>query len=163
MTIAEPLQNHRQYQESVYGYDFAAMQKDAEARTEYATWNILAAINELNEALAEIPWKPWADDDKAETWAKNRDKFVGELIDVQFFLNNLFLAAGVDDSEFDEKFLAKSQKNKSRQERDGGYKAQTNGCPSCRRELDREGATYEHEGYVICTACNATVTPLTNK
>lgn len=65
--------------------------------------NVLAATDELHEALREVPgWKPWAD---AETGGPLIGTTEGqmvaeELADVQLFLWNLVLNCGYGDEDF---------------------------------------------------------------
>ena len=129
---------HKNFQEETYGTDYSVFEQDFEALTAFVHWNHTAATVELGEALEETPWKPWSSADKAQTWRNNRDKYVGELIDVSFFLANMFIAAKVTKEEFAERYLAKAGVNVKRQE--VGYDGHATKCPGCKRELDREGA-----------------------
>lgn len=78
---------------------------------EYVRWNTLAATDELHEALAEVDWKPWTVTDDG---FRNRDAFVGELVDVLHFVANMLVAAKCDDRELSAHYQAKQQKNRDR-------------------------------------------------
>lgn len=123
-----------------YGKDPA--QLDGRDRVEYVRWNMLAAHDELSEALGEIAWKPWAD---AEYF--NRDEFIGELVDVMHFVGNMLVAAGCTDAELNARYLAKMEKNRKRME--SGYTG-LDKCPSCRRARD-DVAKSEHSD--LCVLC----------
>ena len=118
---------------------------DDEERAEFVRWNILAATDELHEALNEVGWKPWATDRYF-----NRDAFVGELIDVMHFIGNLLVTAGVTGEELSQRYHSKQQRNRYRQV--VGYTGLEK-CPTCRRALDDTDATkhYKHEGVVYST------------
>jgi NTP pyrophosphatase (non-canonical NTP hydrolase) len=61
---------------------------------EFARWNVLAATDELHEALHLLPWKPWKNYSIDELETVDWDEFGRELADVLHFLLNLFLLAG---------------------------------------------------------------------
>jgi len=109
---------------------------DLEEIVAYAFENTYAAIKELTEALDEISWKPWA---SAKFF--NRDAFLGELADVQLFLDNLKLLAMKGGSigevyelsqEFDDLVLKKMDNAVKRQE--NGYDGIKDKCPACKRD-----------------------------
>ena len=66
---------------------------------------ILAAINELCEALNELKWKTHRKFEKQD----NIDNFNEECIDVFKFLLNLAIMNGVNESDFYKKFIDKSE------------------------------------------------------
>ncbi len=70
----------------------------------------LAAIDELMESIRETPWKPWKKNQKF-----NIENYKNELIDVQHFLNNLYLAAGMDAEEIYKRYMNKNKENIKRQ------------------------------------------------
>lgn len=78
---------------------------------EFIRWNVLAAEDELHEALQEVGWKPWATSRHI-----NRHEYVGELIDMLHFVVNLFLVVGVTPAEVLERYKLKNAKNHRRQE-----------------------------------------------
>lgn len=122
----EWLMRTRVLQRESFGVDPAKL--EGSAREEYVRWNVLAAEDELHEALGEISWKPWA---SSEFF--NREQFVGELVDVLHFIANLLVMSGVDGPELTSRYSSKQVKNRDRQ-RDG-YDGKTGKCPSCRRDL----------------------------
>lgn len=84
--------------------------------------NIEAIHVELAELLMETPWKDW------KTYS---DKFLDsdriaaikeEAIDIYFFLNNIFIALGVDDREIQHLYSLKFKKNMARQAEGGVYR-----------------------------------------
>lgn len=159
------LKKQKAYQENVYGTDIDGMITDYEARTEYVTWNLHALMLEAAEAGEETPWKPWSSRDKKEAWDKNRDAYVGELIDIAFFLANAAIAAQVTDEEWVDRYEQKRSVNEHRQATN--YNAHSTKCPNCKRELDKPGAyithTFSHDNpsdtFVIfqleCNACRS--------
>ena len=76
----------------------------------FRTIMVLAAIDELTEALRETPWKPWKKQQKY-----NQEKFKEELIDVWHFLINLSLAAELSSNELFLRFKKKHKLNNLRQ------------------------------------------------
>lgn len=105
-----------------------------EERIEFIKNMVLAATDELHEALNEVGWKPWASSRHI-----NRDAYVGELIDVMHFLVNLFLAVGATADEVEYRYQEKADKNARRQL--DGYDGVTGKCPECRRAYDDIGVT----------------------
>ena len=105
-----------------------------EERIEFIKNMVLAATDELHEALNEVGWKPWASSRHI-----NRDAYVGELIDVMHFLVNLFLAVGATADEVETRYQMKADKNARRQLE--GYDGVANKCPDCRRAYDDIGVT----------------------
>lgn len=81
---------------------------------EYQKEMTLAAIDELMEALRELPWKSWK-----KNQSNNKELHKEELIDVWHFLINLSLAAGMTAQDVHDAFLQKAAINLKRQER--GY------------------------------------------
>jgi len=71
---------------------------------------ILALIDEVMEALREVPWKSWKINQDF-----NVSKFKMELIDVFHFLINLFVLAGMDSEEVISLFKIKNKINVRRQ------------------------------------------------
>lgn len=105
---------------------------DEETRNQYIRDMVLAATDELHEALAEVGWKPWA-----TSRHLNRDAFVGELVDVLHFLVNLWLAAGATAEEVEQRYMDKANRNMIRQNQ--GYDGVWGKCPECNRALDDPG------------------------
>lgn len=113
-------------QVEVYGNNFPEM--SMEERIEFIRWNVLAAEDELHEALGEVGWKPWASSKHI-----NRDAYCNELIDLWHFVMNLALAVGMTADEFSTRYFKKLEKNVQRQTE--GYDG-LNKCPHCRRAYD---------------------------
>jgi len=124
--LEEILRLQKQLQVEAYGANPSLMMNDE--RIQYIKDMILAATDELHEALAEVGWKPWG-----ASRHFNRDAFVSELIDVQHFLNNLFLVADVGPEELYTKYRAKHSENARRQAE--GYDGFAEKCPQCKRDL----------------------------
>ena len=95
---------------------------------------VLAATDELHEALGEIGWKPWA-----TSRHLNEDAAFGELRDAWQFLTNAMFAVTTDAPEhlaqrlFDA-LMDKLEINHERIER--GYDGVSDKCPGCGRALD---------------------------
>lgn len=71
---------------------------------------LLALFSEIGEALQEVPWKPWKQNQNF-----NVSKFRMELIDVFHFLINLFLYSGMDSNDVIKLFKLKNKINIRRQ------------------------------------------------
>lgn len=117
---------------------------DGDERADYLRSMGFALIDEVFEAMAEVSWKPWANDRGAVI---NRDAYVTELVDVWFFTMNLLHVVGCTPEEFFNKYTDKAEKNRRRQE--AGYTSRSNKCGVCYRGLDDDGAlcTLERCGY----------------
>lgn len=124
--LSEMFGRQAEFQKSL-GHDFPEMME--EERVWFAKDTILALLDEMHEALAEMGWKPWA-----TSRHFNRDAFVGELIDAWHFLMNLFLVADCSPEEMYAYYLKKNAKNRARQIK--GYDGVTDKCPSCKRAYD---------------------------
>jgi len=102
---------------------------------EYVRLNVLAATEELHEAMRCISWKPWATEGRGE-WRKDlkkrdemgdgalvdaKDQFVEELVDVLHFVFNLFnVVKGTTWDEVVSRYLEKASENARRQKE--GYR-----------------------------------------
>lgn len=125
-TFGEWLMRTRVLQREAFGVD--PYRLEGTEREEYVRWNVLAAEDELHEALGEISWKPWASKEYF-----NREEFIGELVDVLHFVANLLAVSGVSGDELTTRYSSKQQKNRDRQS--SGYDGVTGKCPGCRRDL----------------------------
>lgn len=96
-------------QRQSFGVDPATL--EGAELAEYIRWNQLAAIDELMEALHEVDWKPWT---VTEDGFRNRDAFVGELVDVLHFVANMLVAAKCSDEELTDRYAEKQDKNRAR-------------------------------------------------
>lgn len=144
----EWLLSTRVLQRQSFGRDPATL--EGADLAEYVRWNQLAAVDELMEALHEVDWKPWT---VTNDGFRNRDAFVGELVDVMHFVANLLVAANCSDAELSEKYQAKQQKNRERmasKSYDGRNK-----CMLCHRAFDDPAVTCYpdplHPGHSYCT------------
>lgn len=126
----------------------AGDKKEAEAaRVEainFLHWNVTALTDEAHELLGEIGWKPWA-----KSRHINLEAARGEFIDMLHFMGNIALVLGLDNSqEIMERYHAKHEKNKKRQEE--GYDGVSTKCPLCHRAIDDEAVEcFLPEGNIV--------------
>jgi hypothetical protein len=153
----EWLHTQRAYQAETFEIDYPRMAVDVNAKTDYVTMNLNAAFLELAEAQQEVPWKPWATaENREKKWAQNRDKFVGEMVDVLFFVANALTAVNCSDEELAVRYQQKIDVNKQRMAT--GYDG-SNKCTQCGRAFDdtHQNATLiirRSEGQQFCdTTC----------
>lgn len=123
------LASTKELQERSFGQTFP---KIGDALADYVSMNALAAHVELDEALGEVGWKPWA---IKRGWI-NREAFLTELIDAGHLIANMLVAAGVTDEEYETAYRAKQQVNRDRME-SGTYDGVSNKCPACKRAYTR--------------------------
>lgn len=128
--LEEIFERQAKLQRESFGIDPADM--SPEARSQYIKDMVLAATDELHEALAEVGWKPWA-----TSRHLNNDAFIGELVDVLHFLVNLWLAAGATAEQVRDRYIEKSIRNARRQV--DGYDGISGKCPECKRAFDDPG------------------------
>lgn len=119
-----------------YGQDPSKL--EGEERMDFIRWNILAATDELHEALNETGWKPWVTSNHL-----NREEFIGEMVDVLHFIANLLVTAGCTGEELGRRYAEKQYRNAKRQEE--GYTG-TDKCPTCRRAFDDLDAVRMNSG-----------------
>lgn len=120
--------------------------------------NVLAATDELHEALGEVGWKSWASSQHL-----NDDAFFGELRDCWQFLTNLMLVVEPDPEKLALRFAdALTSKLVINHARVGLYDGVTTKCPSCSRALEdvaiREVRTAEDCLLYICI-CGTSLNP----
>lgn len=112
-------------------------------RIQYIKDMKLALDAELQEALDETSWKPWATRDSI-----HRDAYVGELVDALHFLMNMFLVLGDDPAalaaEVFSRYCIKNRINARRQEE--GYDGVSTKCGGCRRALDDPAVACSRRG-----------------
>jgi hypothetical protein len=128
MQFGQWLETTRDLQREYYDGDPAEFKDDA--RADFILWNVLAATDELHEALQEVGWKPWA---TGRGWM-NRDAFVGEMVDVMHFVANLLVTANVTGEELSQAYMDKVHRNEARMA-SGKYDGRDK-CPACGRALD---------------------------
>jgi hypothetical protein len=74
---------------------------------------ILCLQSELAELLAELPWKHWKNYDKHEI---SSEKIKFEIIDLQHFVNDLYMIWNMNTKEINDCFETKLTENINRQE-----------------------------------------------
>lgn len=102
--------NQQAFQQSLGVIPF----KDDKKKQEFINEQVLAATDELHEALKETKWKSWK---KKQTF--NKKAFKEELVDAFIVLTNLALAADLTPSELFNQYHYKLRENVTRQE--NGY------------------------------------------
>lgn len=156
-TFARMLALQEQLQRESFGYNFETM--TAEQRIQYIKDMKLALEAELQEALDETGWKPWATQKFI-----NRDAYFGELVDVLHFLMNMFLVLGDNTGDLaDEiftKYCLKNHINERRQRE--GYDGVSTKCGSCGRALDDPAISCWRQGdHGFCAVRNVDVNYVT--
>jgi len=68
-------------------------------------------IDEVGEVRAELNWKHWKN-----RFEPNMDNVKDEVVDIWIFLIELTMSAGMDPTELEQRFLAKTQENHDRQD-----------------------------------------------
>ncbi len=137
-TLEDLYNLQKNIQETVYGYDFDKLRSGPlNKMREFYDWNYHAIQDELREAfnalggmkdgVGNAVWKPWkkayreqvpnmcfnnlSDTDKKEFWM--------ELIDIQHFLFNMMVCAGMTSKDLMNYYFSKNKENRERQKR--GY------------------------------------------
>lgn len=105
--MKEIFENQERLIRDIYHIDLSTASRQAEAYRVYT----LAAVDELMEALHEVPWKPWS---SRTTW--DRENLGEELADAFTFLVQLCCIVGVDAEELEERYWQKSRVNVDRQQ-----------------------------------------------
>ncbi len=118
-------------QRDTYGHELDTM--SLVERVHYTRMNVLAALDELHEALNETGWKPWA-----KSSHMNEDAYFNELVDLWHFVMNLMLVAGGGPAHISRAlyrgYMMKREKNVQRQA--DGYDGVSTKCAACKRALD---------------------------
>ncbi len=109
--------------------------KTNEERIAYFKDMVLAATDELHEALAETGWKPWATSRHIDAEAA-----FGELRDAwQFLMNAMFVITQEPPEELARHLHVAHQekvaRNIERAAQPGGYDGVSDKCPQCHRAL----------------------------
>ncbi|MFG0245707.1 MAG: dUTP diphosphatase [Phycisphaerales bacterium JB052] len=89
-----------------------------EERLRLTSMLIHALVDEAQEVLGELPWKPWKTN-YADMTEVDIEAIRMEIVDVAHFVNNLIMVWFNDVQEFHAMFAAKLAENVDRQER--GY------------------------------------------
>lgn len=149
------LQLQERLQTETYGHNFQCM--TAQDRIGYIKDMKLALESELQEALDETAWKPWAR--HPDRWV-NRDAYVGELVDVFHFLMNMLLVLGDTPEDLaTEVFTRYCLKNKINDQRQrDGYDGVSTKCAGCTRALDDPAVSCWRRGdQGFCAAVDADI------
>ena len=130
-TLARLFTMQHDLQTDAYGHNFQRMLPAD--RIQFIKEMKLALEAELQEALDETGWKPWATSRHI-----NRDAYVGELVDALHFFMNMLLVLGDDPEmlarEVFIRYIAKHTRNAERQAE--GYDGVSGKCRKCSRALD---------------------------
>lgn len=137
-TLADLYDLQKDIQENVYGYNFDDLRsKSLSEFRQFFDWNYHAIQDELRETfdalggikdgIGNAVWKPWkkAYHEKAPEMTFNdlsdsdKKELQMELIDIQHFLFNMMLAAGLTPQDLMNMYFAKNKENRERQKR--GY------------------------------------------
>jgi dimeric dUTPase (all-alpha-NTP-PPase superfamily) len=150
-------------QRNAYGKSPLEMEDDEE-RVQFIKDMVLAAEDELHEALAEVGWKPWATSRHI-----NEEAFKGELVDLFHFFMNLCLVVKMTPQELHERYAEKRERNIKRQQR--GYDGIAGKCMICRRDfedvakakgLDIKQVIVQpnpNDSLLVCIDCNTLAIP----
>lgn len=127
------LELSRDLQKLIYekkgGVDHSKTAQTIRELTERLKFNLEAMHQEMAELRDLLPWKSWVEYGKKpyqgieELGEETLKEIAYELVDLQFFLNNIALALGLTPEEFDRLFYAKYQRNVERQLPGGVYHA----------------------------------------
>jgi hypothetical protein len=129
----------REFQSRVPGGVDKCFKEMTEAETvEHIRIQILGALNELNEALGESGWKPWASSQHL-----NVEAFRGELIDMFRFWLNLVTISGMSAEGVMTKFMESLDKTNNRIA--NGYDGVTDKCPACKRSYSDRGVQCQRD------------------
>lgn len=74
---------------------------------------LICIFSECNELLNELPWKNWKNYDNFKL---NEENIKYEIIDLQHFVNDLYMIWGMDINEINKYFEIKLNENINRQE-----------------------------------------------
>lgn len=136
-TLDELYNLQKDIQETVYGYDFEKMRSGSlEDFRRFFDWNYHAIQDELRETfdalggikdgIGNAVWKPWKSANNKisemtfnEMSESDKKELKMELIDIQHFLFNMMLAAGMTSQELFNYYFSKNEENRARQKR--GY------------------------------------------
>lgn len=130
ITAEQMLKMQRELQKAMPPHHAEPGALTGSTKMQYIRDMVLAATDELHEALGETGWKPWASSNHV-----NRNAYVGELVDAWHFFMNLLLIENISWEEFSIRYAEKHGINQQRQV--DGYTG-LNKCISCGRALDDE-------------------------
>jgi hypothetical protein len=107
------LASTRELQRDTFGRDPDRNVGDVPAQVASIKDNFIAAVVEMVELLNEVKWKYWSHEDP---WIR-RDRLLKEAVDVNHFIGNILVEAGITDDEYEEAYRAKQEENRERQRR----------------------------------------------
>ena len=123
-----------QMQVNVFGDGVPLHEYPDQRKVKFIAEQVLAATDELHEALDEVGWKSWASSNHV-----NEEAFKGELVDAFHFFMNLMGVVKMSPEELIERYFRKAKKNLARQE--AGYDGVSTKCPGCHRALDDDAVS----------------------
>lgn len=109
MDFDEMMLHAHSLQVNYIGIDPGAL--TGEERAEYVRSMVLAATDELHEAMHEVAWKPWKVD---QGEIRDRPAYIEELVDVMHFIANLLLVVDADGEEVSQMYEHKMRTNMER-------------------------------------------------
>jgi hypothetical protein len=137
-TLGSLMQLQKNIQETVYGYDFTALQNGPLRELKaFIDWNEEAIRDEQREfanALGGIHshsnalWKPWKSKHVEAGNKTLKNLTAEELLELKYeavdqlhFIFNIFLAIGLEEKELFNLYYAKNKENRNRQNKPDGY------------------------------------------
>ena len=147
LNLQRAFELQRQLQIESYGVDPATL--EGEDKIQFIKDMVLAATDELHEALGETDWKPWAEGESV-----NRELYIGELVDVFHFFMNLCIVVDLTPEDLLDRYVTKRTINARRQLE--GYDGRSTKCPECGKALD-DPAVQCHEILNIDSRSGTTV------
>lgn len=120
------LEGTKELQEKAYGHELP--KTEIPDIVDWAKINHIAALAELQEALDEVSWKPWASAEFV-----NRESYIGELVDALHFIANMLVGVGCTDQELSVQYAEKMHRNYERMKK--GYDGVSDKCSVCRRDF----------------------------
>lgn len=119
------LELQREWQEFLYekrnqqlGFNHGQKAEKVYELTERIRFNVEAMHQELAELVDHLPWKQWKTYEVGghePAYKLPIEELIYEAIDLQHFLNNIYLALGLTQDEVDRFYLAKIKENYRRQ------------------------------------------------
>lgn len=141
--LAQMLEMQDKFEELAVGCRFSTLLQGGEEAVIFQFKEMkLALESELQEALDEMGWKPWATSHHFNAGAVR-----SEVIDAWHFLMCMWLLAGGTADMFYEEYLRKITVNIDRQTRASGYDGLSDKCQKCHRALDDPTTECRPPGY----------------
>lgn len=105
--LQEMFDKQQQFQEKLGNLPL----QDLDHHMDFLKEQAIALIDELMEAMREVPWKSWKKNQEYNVIEHNE-----EIIDMWHFLINISLAAGMESDDIHGMFMEKNKINNQRQE-----------------------------------------------